>query len=61
MRVLDWIGKLISGPAPDRPLTDAERKHEEPWPETAFDVRARTEQNLVGDDFDPDEPRSGRL
>jgi hypothetical protein len=61
VRLLDWIGKLISGPVPDRPLTDAEREHEEPWPETAFDVRARTEQNLVGDDFDPDEPRSGRL
>jgi hypothetical protein len=59
--LLDWNRKLITGASPDRPRPEHEREHEEPWPENAFDVRARTEQNLIGDDFDPGEPRSGRL
>lgn len=59
MRLLDWIRELITGPLPDHPLTERER--EEPRPATAFDARARAEQKWVGDDFDPDEPRSGRL
>lgn len=59
MRLLDWIRELITGPLPDHPLTERER--EEPRPATAFDARARAEQEWVGDDFDPDEPRSGRL
>ena len=59
MRFLDWIRELFTGPPPDHPLTEEER--EEPRPSTAFDARARAEQEWVGNDFDPDEPRSGRL
>jgi hypothetical protein len=59
MNMLDWIRRLWKPREPDHPLTEQER-HDHP-PETSFDVRARTEQELVGDDFDPDEPRSGRL
>jgi hypothetical protein len=46
-------------PEPDHPLSEAER-HGGPEP-TTFDERAQLEQEFVGDDFDPDEPRSGRL
>jgi len=59
VRLLDWFRELITGPPPDHPLSERER--EEPQPSTAWDARARTEQEWVGNDFDPDEPRSGRL
>jgi hypothetical protein len=44
---------------PDHPLSEEER-HDKPAA-TTFDERARLEEEFVGDDFDPDEPRSGRL
>jgi hypothetical protein len=59
MSLLDRIRRLLSGPEPDHPLTEEER-NEHP-PETAFDVRASFEQDYVGRDVDPDEPRSGRV
>jgi hypothetical protein len=43
----------------DRPLTEQER--DEAPPSTAFDERARIGEQFVGDDFDPDEPRAGKL
>ncbi|MDP9337097.1 MAG: hypothetical protein M3Q30_27805 [Actinomycetota bacterium] len=46
-------------PAEDHPLTEQER--DEGPPPTAFDARARTGEEFVGDDFDPDEPRAGKL
>ena len=59
MSMLDWLRRLFTGSTPDHPLSESER-HEHP-PETAFEVRSRFEQGYVGEDFDPDEPRSGRL
>jgi hypothetical protein len=59
MSLLDRIRQLWKSPEPDRPLTEEER-HEH-LPETSFDERASLEQDFVGRDFDPDEPRSGRL
>jgi hypothetical protein len=59
MSLLDRIRRLLKTPDPDHPLTEEER--EEHLPVTAFDGRASVEQNYVRRDFDPDEPRSGRL
>jgi hypothetical protein len=59
MSLLDRIRRLLKTPEPDHPLTEEER--EEHLPVTAFDGRASVEQSYVGRDFDPDEPRSGRL
>jgi hypothetical protein len=59
MSLLDRIRRLWGGRQPDHPLSEQER-HEHP-PETAFDVRGEYEREFVGKDFDPDEPRSGRL
>jgi hypothetical protein len=59
MTLLDRIRQLWKSPEPDRPLTEEER-HEHP-PETSFDERASLEQDFVGRDIDPDEPRSGRV
>ena len=59
MSLLDRIRRLLKTPEPDHPLTEEER--EEHLPVTAFDGRASIEQNYVRRDFDPDEPRSGRL
>jgi hypothetical protein len=58
MSLLDRIRRLLKTPEPDHPLTEEERQDP---PVTAFDVRASLEQNYVGRDVDPDEPRSGRL
>ena len=58
MRLLDRIRRLLKTPEPDHPLTEEERQG---LPVTAFDVRASLEQDSVGRDVDPDEPRSGRL
>jgi hypothetical protein len=57
----DWFRQLIAGRDPDHPLTEQERLAREHVPETAFDVRGAEEREYVGEDFDPDEPRSGRL
>jgi hypothetical protein len=57
--LLDRIRRLLKTPEPDHPLTEEERQ--EHLPVTAFDVRASLEQNYVGRDVDPDEPRSGRV
>jgi hypothetical protein len=61
MRFLDRLRRLFSErkPEPDHPLSEAER-HDRPAA-TTFDERAKLEEEFVGDDFDPDEPRSGRL
>jgi hypothetical protein len=59
MSLLDRIRRLLKTPDPDHPRTEEER--EEHLPVTAFDGRASVEQNYVRRDFDPDEPRSGRL
>jgi hypothetical protein len=59
MNLLDRIRRLWKTSEPDHPLTEEER--EDRPPETAFDVRASFEQDLVGRDIDPEEPRSGRV
>ena len=46
-------------PAVDHPLTEQER--DEQRPPTAYDERARAEEEFIGDDLDPDEPRAGKL
>ena len=46
-------------PADDHPLTEQER--DEDRPRSGHDERARAAEDFVGDDFDPDEPRAGRL
>ncbi len=43
----------------DHPLTEQER--DEQRPPTAYDERARAEEEFIGDDLDPDEPRAGKL
>ena len=58
MNILYRIRRLLWGPEPDHPLSEQERKKP---PETAFEVRGEEERELIGEDFDPDEPRSGRL
>jgi hypothetical protein len=40
------------GRGPDHPLTEEER--DEDRPASAYDERARTTEDFVGDDFDPD-------
>jgi hypothetical protein len=45
------------GPNEDHPLTEQERDQDRPA--TAFDERARVEQQFVGGDFDPDERGTG--
>ena len=59
MSVLDRIRRLMKTPEPDHPLTEEERQ--EHLPVTAFDVSGSLEQDYVGRDVDPDEPRSGRV
>lgn len=59
MKLLDRIRRLWKTTEPDHPLSEQER--DEHRPETGFDARASLEQDYVGRDFDPDEPRSGRL
>ena len=61
MSFLDWLRQAIFGRDPDHPLSESERLAREHEAETAFDVRGAEEQEYVGTDFDPDEPRSGRL
>jgi hypothetical protein len=46
-------------PADDHPLTEQERADERP--PIAYDERARTAEEFIGDDLDPDEPRAGKL
>jgi hypothetical protein len=58
MSLIDSIRRLFKTSEPDHPLSEEER-HEHP-PETTFDVRADLEQDFVGRDVDPEEPRSGR-
>lgn len=44
--------------APDHPIGAEERREDRPA--TAYDERARTAEEFVGADLDPDEPKSGR-
>ncbi len=57
--MLERLRRLFQGRDPDHPLTDEER-NDQPA-ETVPDEAARLEENFVGRDLDPDEPRSGRL
>ncbi len=61
MSLIDRIRRLWQGQErePDHPLREQERHEHQP--ESAFDVRGHYEREFVGTDFDPDEPRSGRL
>ena len=59
MSLLDRIRRLWKTSEPDHPLSEEERN--EHLPETSFDMRGAVEQDYVGRDLDPDEPRSGRL
>jgi hypothetical protein len=59
MNLFDRIRRLWKTPEPDHALSEKER--EQHLPETSFDVRGSVEQDYAGRDFDPDEPRSGRL
>jgi hypothetical protein len=59
MSLLDRIRRLLRSRDPDHPLSEQERN--EHRPESAFEVRGEYEREFVGRDFDPDEPRSGRL
>jgi hypothetical protein len=61
MKLGHWIRSLLAGRDPDHPLTDEERRKLEHTSQSGFDARAQFEQEYVGNDFDPDEPRSGRL
>ena len=61
MSFVDWFRQLIFGHDPDHPLSESERLAREHVAETGFDVRGDEEREYVGRDFDPDEPRSGRL
>jgi hypothetical protein len=45
--------------ADDHPLTEQERDADRP--RSGFDERARAAEEFTGDDFDPDEPRAGKL
>jgi hypothetical protein len=58
MSLVERIRRFFKPSERDYPLSEAER-HEHP-PETTFDVRADLEQDFVGRDVDPEEPRSGR-
>ncbi|MGZ4257056.1 MAG: hypothetical protein ACXVRE_04755 [Gaiellaceae bacterium] len=60
MSMLDRIRRLWRGSGPDHPLSEQERADDQ-RPETAFEVRGEVERQYIGEDFDPDEPRSGRL
>ena len=53
------LRRLFQSEDPDHPLSDEER-HDQPA-ETVPDEAARIEEDYVGGDLDPDEPRSGRL
>jgi hypothetical protein len=46
-------------PADDHPLTEQERA--EDHGRSAYDERARTAEEFIGDDLDPDEPRADML
>jgi hypothetical protein len=59
--LLDRLRRLWRTPEPDHPLSESEREERGHVPETAFEVRSRSEQDLVGEDVDPDEPRSGQV
>ena len=61
LSVGDWIKRIFVGRDPDHPLTDEERDELEHTPQDTYDARAQFEQEYVGNDLDPDEPRSGRL
>jgi hypothetical protein len=57
VRLLDRIRRFWSSqPEFDHPLTEQERDRQPPA--TAYEERARLEQEFVGDDFDPDESRA---
>ena len=60
MSLLDRIRHFWRPAKLDHPLDEPEREEIE-RPQSAFDVRADLEQEFVGRDLDPDEPRSGRL
>ena len=58
MNMLEKLRRFWTrAPAPDRPLTERER--DEDRPAIAYDERARTAQEFIGADLDPDEPKSG--
>ena len=59
MTLLDRIRRFWKPPEPDHPLSEEERQDHPP--ESGFDERASLEQDFVGRDIDPDEPRSGRV
>ncbi len=61
MSLLDRLRRLWRTPGPDHPLSEAEREERADVPETAFEARSRVEQDYVGEDVDPEEPRSGRV
>jgi hypothetical protein len=57
---LDRIRHFWRPPKPDHPLSEQEREGLE-QPQSGFDVRGELEREYVGEDLDPDDPRSGRL
>jgi YD repeat-containing protein len=60
MNVLQRIRSFWLTPsADDRPLSERER--DEDQAATAYDERARTVEEFVSRDLDPDEPASGRI
>jgi hypothetical protein len=61
MSMLSRIRRFLWGSEPDHPLSEEERQERRERPETTFEVRGEEVREYVGEDFDPDEPRSGRL
>jgi hypothetical protein len=60
MGVLERIRRFWgSRAADDHPLTERERAEEHPA--SAYDERARTVEEFVSRDVDPDEPASGKI
>jgi hypothetical protein len=58
--LLERIRHFWRPPKPDHPLSEQERERLE-QPQSGFDVRGELEREYVGEDLDPDDPRSGRL
>ncbi|HEX3687133.1 MAG TPA: hypothetical protein VHU60_06085 [Gaiellaceae bacterium] len=58
MSWLERIRNFWRPPKPDHSLSEEERREQ---PQSSFDVRGELEREYVGEDLDPDEPRSGRL
>jgi hypothetical protein len=60
MSLVDRIRRFWRPSKLDHPLSESEREQLE-QPQSAFDVRAGLEEEYVGTDLDPDEPRSGHV